>query len=985
MKMKSSSITSIITTSWLILAFVGLSASSLWADTVYVGIGSAFGTTGTGCSVSTGTSTTGGYSGVGGYGSTAAGNLAICVAGGKYNQGGSAADSLPTVQLTPTLISGGTYILYGTRGGAASSDNADAVFKIDPSGCTASAATTGFFSKTLADHFINNDWKAICSITLDAAVTSPTFTFTFHSGTLTGTSARVVANGFKFDQVVDGTGTADCGGITGPVANTDTAVTVTGASSSADTIKIVDTSNGNTVLGTLSETPVWGGGTVSVPVTGLIPTHVIKAIQTIAVVDSRLSTAPSATVQGTVTSQTWTGGSGAGGNDLWSNGANWQSGTAPVTGDFVIFAGSTRPTPDMDIDSMSVGQITFNTGAGSFNLGSTGGKTLSLAGNIIQNSANSQTLSLPLSLGISPTITNAGPLVISGEVSGINGYTKTGAGTLTISGGSANLYSGATTVSVGTLDVQKDGGLGSGNVTVASGATLKLGSGTLQTYIAPSANLLLQTGTPTVNLAFTGTDVINKLSFDGGTTFAAPGIWGAVGSGAANTSSRFTGTGLLQVQTSIWTGLGSDDNWSTAHNWTGDIAPNTSGDSVRFGGSTRPTPNMDNTYSVNSLVLDSTIGASFSITANLGTTLQIATAAGITNGSTFDHAIGADVVQGTAALIVNTGTGGKQITLSGDTEGTAGFTVSGSGTLYLSLPGGGNITGPALVNSGATLRLVDFSDLGANDGVQTLTLNGGTLQNDDTIAGHSILYWATAASLGALGGTFNVTASAATDLLYGDGFSFGAFHPGRALSGVGKLTKTGPGTLVMTNSIANTYQGGTLVQQGKLVVKMPSNLGSGAVTVASGATFELTAPGLFPSATNLLLQTGSPVVALSYTDANTVNKLSFDGGTTFALPGVWGAPGSGAANTDSRFTGTGLLNVTTGLVQPVSTTISNFVGTTLSYGGGAGSRFVLLGTNNIAAPLANWTRLATNSSSPGTFTIPAPGTASPRFYRVSSE
>jgi fibronectin-binding autotransporter adhesin len=725
---------------------------------------------------------------------------------------------------------------------------------------------------------------------------------------------------------------------------------------------------------------------VSVPVTGLIATHVIKAIQSIAGVDSRLSTAPSATVQGTVTSQTWTGGSGGGGNDLWSNGANWLSGTAPVAGDFVIFAGSTRLTPDMDIDSMSVGQILFNSGAGSFTIGSTGGKTLALAGNIIQNAANSQAISLSLSLGIPPTITNAGPLVISGEISGINGYTKTRAGTLTISGGSANLYSGGTTVSVGTLDVQKDGGLGSGNVTVASGAALKLGSGTMQTYIAPSANLLLQTGTPTVNLAFTGTDVINKLSFDGGTTFAAPGIWGAVGSGAANTSSRFTGTGLLQVQTSIWTGLGSDDNWSTAHNWTGDIAPNTSGDSVRFGGSTRTTPNMDNTYSVNSLVFDSTIGASFSITATAGKNLQIATAAGITNGSTFDHSIGADIAQGATALVVNTGTGGKQITLSGDVEGTGGYTVKGSGTLYLNNSANG-IGGATLVNSGATLRLADFSDLGANDGVQALTLNGGTLQNDDTTTPDPMVYWATPTILGALGGTFNVMASTATELQYGDQVPGGVSYPhaGVALSGVGKLTKTGPGTLVMTNSTANTYQGGTLVQQGKLSVRAVNNLGSGAVTVASGATFGLTAPALFPSATNLLLQSGSPVVALPYTGANTVNKLSFDGGTTFALPGTWGAPGSGAANTDSRFTGTGLLNVTTGLVQPASTTISNIVGTTLSYGGGAGTRFVLLGTNNLAAPLANWTRLATNPATPGTFTIPAPGSASPRFYRVKSE
>jgi hypothetical protein len=46
-------------------------------------------------------------------------------------------------------------------------------------------------------------------------------------------------------------------------------------------------------------------------------------------------------------------------------------------------------------------------------------------------------------------------------------------------------------------------------------------------------------------------------------------------------------------------------------------------------------------------------------------------------------------------------------------------------------------------------------------------------------------------------------------------------------------------------------------------------------------------------------------------------------------------------------------------------------------GGGAGAQFVLLGTNNVAAPLTNWTRLATNTTTPNTFTIPAVGSVAP--------
>jgi hypothetical protein len=67
-----------------------------------------------------------------------------------------------------------------------------------------------------------------------------------------------------------------------------------------------------------------------------------------------------------------------------------------------------------------------------------------------------------------------------------------------------------------------------------------------------------------------------------------------------------------------------------------------------------------------------------------------------------------------------------------------------------------------------------------------------------------------------------------------------------------------------------------------------------------------------------------------------------------------------------------------------STTISNIIGTTLTYGGGAGSQFVLLKSSNVAASLSGWTRVNTNFATPGTFTIPA-GSERAAFYRIKSE
>jgi autotransporter-associated beta strand protein len=126
-----------------------------------------------------------------------------------------------------------------------------------------------------------------------------------------------------------------------------------------------------------------------------------------------------------------------------------------------------------------------------------------------------------------------------------------GSGSLTESGTggwlvlqAVNTYTGGTIVSVGRIEAQVDGSLGSGNVSVADGATLQLDT---TAGIASSANLLLSGASPSVFLNFSGTSTINALSFDGGVTFANSGTWGAADSGAPNTDARLTGPGLLLV------------------------------------------------------------------------------------------------------------------------------------------------------------------------------------------------------------------------------------------------------------------------------------------------------------------------------------------------------------------------------------------------------------------------------------------------------
>jgi hypothetical protein len=68
--------------------------------------------------------------------------------------------------------------------------------------------------------------------------------------------------------------------------------------------------------------------------------------------------------------------------------------------------------------------------------------------------------------------------------------------------------------------------------------------------------------------------------------------------------------------------------------------------------------------------------------------------------------------------------------------------------------------------------------------------------------------------------------------------------------------------------------------------------------------------------------------------------------------------------------------------EPV--TISGIVGTSLNYTGGAGAQFVLVMSADIAAPISSWTRVATNTVTPGSFTIPV-GSETQAYYGVKSE
>jgi autotransporter-associated beta strand protein len=144
---------------------------------------------------------------------------------------------------------------------------------------------------------------------------------------------------------------------------------------------------------------------------------------------------------------------------------------------------------------------------------------------------------------------------------GAGALVKTGAGTLNLSG--FNTYTGPTIVGAGTLEISSANGLASPTVTVTNGATLKLDSATA---LNSQVTLIMNTniGSPLVNLNYAGSGQIGQLSLDGGSTFTPGGTWGPVGSGAQHTSSRFIGSGLLNLgacsQTNSIVGITNNPN-----------------------------------------------------------------------------------------------------------------------------------------------------------------------------------------------------------------------------------------------------------------------------------------------------------------------------------------------------------------------------------------------------------------------------------------
>ncbi|RFF02080.1 autotransporter outer membrane beta-barrel domain-containing protein [Salmonella enterica] len=582
----------------------------------------------------------------------------------------------------------------------------------------------------------------------------------------------------------------------------------------------------------------------------------------------------------------------SGDKTLTLSGANSYTGGTTISGGTLVASnvealGSGDVTDNATLELNTGGDFANNIG-GTGSVVKSGDKTLTLSG------TNSYTGGTTISGGTlvannvealgTGDVTNNATLELNtggdfdNAISGSGQVVKSGDKTLTLSG--ANSYSGATTISGGTLIATHVNALGTGaidnrasllldasgqftvtDLTTESGGNTEIGAGsTLQ------ATTLTQKSDSTLTINLNGNTVdpvihaASQVSLAG--TLDITGVGDVLDSDPASTDDLDTFTLIASDKTIAGdfeklTVAGMDADLAdfitvdgriddtgkqyeltTALTWYADRD-----DAVTDAHGTFNLTNADGSFAVNTVL------------ENVDATLDPASATGWDGTSL--------IKQGAGTLILNA-----------ENTYTGGTTISG-GTLVatnVDALGSGDVTDDATLelNTGGTFdNAIGGSGQVVKSGDKTLTLSGANSYSGGTLISDGTLV---ASNVEALG-TGDVTNNATLALNTGGDFT-------NNISGSGQVVKSGDDTLTLSG--ANTYTGGTLISGGTLVASNVEALGTGDVT--NNATLELNTGGTFDNAisgSGQVVKSGDETLTLSGANSYTGGTL-ISGGTLVA-------------------------------------------------------------------------------------------------------
>ncbi|MDJ7438605.1 autotransporter-associated beta strand repeat-containing protein [Salmonella enterica] len=416
-------------------------------------------------------------------------------------------------------------------------------------------------------------------------------------------------------------------------------------------------------------------------------------------------------------------------------------------------------------------------------------------------------------------------------ISGSGQVVKSGDETLTLSG--ANSYTGGTTISGGTLVASNVEALGSGDVT--DNATLEMNTGGDFDNAISGSGQVVKSGDETLTLSGSNT-------YTGGTLI----------SGGTLVASNVEALGTGDVTNDAVLELNTGGTFDNAISGSGHVVKS-GDDALTLSGA--------NTYTGGTLISGGTLVATSVDALGSGDVTNDAVLE-LNTGGDFDNAI-----SGSGQVVKS---GDETLTLSGANSYTGGTLIS-SGTLVatsVEALGSGDVTDNAVLelNTGGTFdNAISGSGQVVKSGDETLTLSGsntytgGTTINDGTLI---------ATSVDALG-SGDVTDNAVLELNTGGTFD-------NAISGSGQVVKSGDKTLTLSG--ANSYTGGTTINDGTLVATSVDALGTGDVT--DDATLELNTGGDFDNAiggSGNVVKSGADTLTLSGSNTYTGGTLISDG------------------------------------------------------------------------------------------------------------